>query len=168
MTFGQPDLKPCVLEGGREGYRLDAPDGWAYEWTHGEVTRRLVVPHGWTSDGGSVPRWLWSITGLTPDGLARRGYFVHDCLYHWAGTLPKDWLLELDPITGLWLPIGELPQTDYPREEADRMFAAVLREDQVRKSRRRRAYLGVRIGGWIAWLRHKRARRRERGGGLGA
>lgn len=165
---GEPDLVPVRLENGREGYELRAPTGWCYEWEYGGVRRRLLVPNGFRSDGGSVPWCLWTLLRITPDGLLRRAFFVHDVLYWAAGTLPRAWLLEWDPITQQWVEIGGLPETQYTRSEGDHMLGRIAREDLVDKAKRRAVFVGVRVGGWLPWLRHRRARRRERKAGLGA
>lgn len=165
---GQPTLLPVLFEDGREGYVLHAPNGWCYEWTYGEVRRRLVVPDGFMSDGGSVPWCLWTLLRITPDGVMRRAFFAHDALFFWAGDLPKSWLHEWDPVTGQWLEIGGLPETEYTRNEADHLLGRIAREDRVAKGKRRAVFIGVRLGGWLPWLKHRRERRRERRAGLHA
>ena len=48
---------------------------------------RISIKKGFTHDGASVPRLLWSITGIRPDGPIRAGALVHDWIYIHAGRL---------------------------------------------------------------------------------
>jgi hypothetical protein len=41
-----------------------------------------------------------------------------------------------------------------PRNDADRAFSDMMAANGIRAWKRRRIWLGVRIFGWIAWLRH--------------
>ena len=42
--------------------------------------RLLEIPERYWTDGASVPRWLWSLTGYLPDGKHRAAAVVHDFL----------------------------------------------------------------------------------------
>jgi hypothetical protein len=50
----------------------------------------LIVPVGFPTDLASVPRFLWTVPELDPDGLSRYGAVAHDWLYMWQGW-PKAW-----------------------------------------------------------------------------
>jgi hypothetical protein len=41
----------------------------------------IFIPKGFRYDGATVPRWFWSITGLTRDGIHRPAALVHDYIY---------------------------------------------------------------------------------------
>lgn len=41
---------------------------------------RLTVSDGFISDGASIPRIFWSLSGMHPDGLIRAAALVHDRL----------------------------------------------------------------------------------------
>lgn len=42
--------------------------------------RRWLVPEGYHTDGASVPRFFWTITGYLPDGRHRAAAVAHDFL----------------------------------------------------------------------------------------
>lgn len=146
----QPDMRPV----GRRVYRLFQP--WSYTW-HAPTDQvfRMRIEQGVETDGASVPSILWSLTGILPDGLHRPAALVHDIMYRRQGEVPLDVLsrscmegrswpqwLERD-----WTQI----QTEWSRRDADRLFARILRELEVRRIDRRLMYRGVRIGGWWGW-----------------
>ena len=122
----QPDIIP--IEGGC--YELRRP--WSYEY--GDHT--LFVPRGNIHDGASVPRILWTLSGLRPDGLLRAAALLHDILYRYAGVLPPRWCQ---------------PGKEWTRLEADTLFYDVMREFGVSRWSAGRAYYAVRIGGYFSW-----------------
>jgi hypothetical protein len=75
----QPNIFPVVCNGENfvhnQCYEL-VPDYYfeAYGQKH-------YIPSGFRYDGASVPRFLWSVTGITPDGLHRAATLIHDYLY---------------------------------------------------------------------------------------
>jgi len=144
-----PDLEACRLKSGKEGFRVVAP--WVYCWEHQGVKRRLTVPIGFEHDGASVPRFLWSILGLTPAGLVSAAALAHDCLYRHGGRLPPGWLHEQLPGASGWADAYLIGTGYYCRQEADLLFARLCREAGVPKLRRRLAYLGLRVFGKWAW-----------------
>lgn len=86
----------------------------------------LTVPAGFRSDGASVPRFFWRVVFPPGDALALRAAILHDFIYR---TRPEGW----------------------SREEADRLFLAVMILDGVPVPRALMAWAGVRIGGHWAW-----------------
>ena len=106
MTLIQPDNRPI----GRYTYVL------CEAWNNSGVT----VPGGFINDGGSVPRFAWSLTGLTPDGPGRAAWVMHDYLYRFS--------------------IGA-------RLEADREMRRLLRAAGVNAVQAGIAYAAVRVGG---------------------
>jgi hypothetical protein len=136
-----PNLQPVP-----KGYKFD--EDWAYEWLVLGHKRRLLVPKLTESDGASVPRILWTITGITPDGLVRAAAAVHDMLYRFGGRLPPGWLLEIKGDE--WVTLVDMQV--YTRRDADRLFARIMRDAGVPKWKRRLAFLGVRLGGYWSWV----------------
>ena len=132
----QPDLRPI----GKGKYKLQ--DEWTYTWTKYDITRRIVIPKYFECDGASVPRLLWTFTGITPDGLIRSAATLHDFIYRYGGKLPKGSYQQLT--LDKWIPLDDI----WTRKNADRLFARVMREAGVSKSKRRLAYRGVRLFGW--------------------
>lgn len=139
----QPDTEPVA----GDRYRLRRTH--RYEWAHGEGGRRqryrLTVPAGYVYDGASVPRWLWSVTGILPDGLQREAALLHDWLYEHRGAPPAP-SYERAGVRG-WEACAEV----WTRGAADRLFGRLMREAGVPKVRRRSAYLAVRAFGWLYW-----------------
>ena len=143
----QPDLRP--IKKGK--YQLQ--EKWKYIWEKDGITRCIVIPKGFVSDGASAPRLLWTVTGITPDGLVRAGALVHDFLYKHGGDLPKGSYQELNPYIALdeWIPLNDI----WTRKNADRIFCRIMKESGVGKIKRRIAYRGVRMFGWIFWKKKK-------------
>ena len=86
-----------------------------------------VMP-GFRTDGASIPRMLWFIFGspYDPDIIAEA--IAHDAMYR-----------------------GRI----VPRKDADNAFRDMMKQRGViRPWKRRRIWLGVRLFGWITWLRH--------------
>ncbi len=98
---------------------------------------RYTVPQGFCTDFASVPRVLWSLVG-NPVGRYAAAAVLHDWLY---ATAPVD------------------------RARADALFLEAMGVLGVRWSQRWALYLGVRLGGWLAWRRHRRPETHEVPGG---
>lgn len=76
MTFEQPNVIPIS----DRNYRL------MEDYTAGIVNKAgnrilITVPKGYVTDLASIPRFIWSLFGLTPDGLYRGAAVVHDYIY---------------------------------------------------------------------------------------
>lgn len=141
----QPLLIPIRALGDDPLYRVVR--AWRYEWEMEDGTELcLMIPKGFEVDGASVPRLLWTLTGITPDGLHRAAALAHDYIYRYSGHMPTGAHVFHRQGKG-WLDTGHM----WTREEADRLFARILRECGVSKTRRRIMYLGVRLGGWRSW-----------------
>ena len=93
--------------------------------------RSFVIPAGFESDGASVPRFFWRIVCPPTDPKAVRAGVAHDWIYR---KQPDGWT----------------------REEADKMFYDLLKEDGMMRCQARLAYLGVRLGGGFAWDESKK------------
>ncbi len=148
QVLAQPDSRP--IKGGYELY-----EAYDYRWEHHGVRYSLVVPRGFRYDGASVPRIVWTLTGILPDGLIRAGALIHDWLYANGGSLPFLSFSMHVPKPGGW---EDMPSAKWSRKAADRMFGRLLREAGVSRRRRRAAYLAVRAFGWWPW--YSRAVRR--------
>lgn len=131
-----PRVEP--LSGNR--YRLVEP--YQYEWSHGGTRYRLTVPAGFENDLASVPRILWWYISPFDLGLAA---VPHDWIYEHAGRLPPGSFQRLQG--DRWANVDER----WSRRDADRLFGRLMREAHVDRTRRRRAYLAVRLLGWPAW-----------------
>jgi hypothetical protein len=118
-------------------------DDAVYAWCHLARSYCLVVPEGFHHDFASVPRLLWGL--IAPIDLGMASIF-HDWLYRNGGEVTT-LLWEGDP--ACWTPHSDR----WTREQADRLFARIMREQGVAKWRRRCAYLAVRFWGRRFWKR---------------
>lgn len=92
-----------------------------------QSTDKIVIPAGFVTDGGSVPRILWPI--VDPWGKASKAYILHDWLYH----------------TG-----------ERSRLVSDAILMEAMEVSGVSFTQRKLVFLGVRIGGWYAWGQHRK------------
>lgn len=137
-----PDLRRFVLaEDAR--YTWHMPEGEEADGIY-----RLVVLEGFEHDFASVPRPLWAFIAPLDLGLAS---IFHDWLYRHAGRVET--LRWTGVETSPWATV-DMPWT---REEADRLFARLMREQGVVRWRRRTAYLAVRWFAGAVWGRPCRA-----------
>jgi hypothetical protein len=91
--------------------------------------RKLVVWPGATSDGASIPRFLWSAVGPRYHPKTFAAALAHDMLY-----------------------VAEL----LPRDECDREFRRLLVLTGAGYQKSSLYYMAVRWFGWAVWLRHTR------------
>ncbi len=119
------------------------PDLWVVfeplTWSEGpRECDAITVPAGTLTDLASVPQILHSVPFLDPVGRSRRPAVLHDFLYR-----------------GGFFRCGRRPS----RSEAD----GILRRALIREGCSRWVasifWLGVRIGGWAAWVKVRRHRR---------
>ena len=95
-----------------------------------KVEKWDVVVHvmpGFRTDGASIPRWLWPVFGSPYDPDIMAAAIGHDAMYR-----------------------GRI----VPRADADAAFRRMMKANGVARWKRRRIWLGVRLFGWITWLRH--------------
>ena len=101
-------------------------DSWRIRFKTDEYCYELMLPKGFVTDFGSIPRAfrrLW-----TPMGPYLVGYLTHDGLYG-----------------------GEL----VARAEADYILCSLLEDFGANWVDRNAQYSGVRAGGWLVWSEHK-------------
>ena len=89
-------------------------------------TERYVVPAGFETDLASVPRLLRCV--LNRNGASRRPAVLHDALYRTQVV---------------------------SRARADEIFRQALEAEGVIAPGIALYWLGVRVGGWVAWRNHK-------------
>ena len=93
------------------------------------VGESIIVPAGFITDFASIPRIIQLIL---PNSIGRRAAIVHDYLYRTNGLRGK-----------------------FTRQQSDQIFLGALEVLGVRYTRRICLYIGVRIGGWLPWSKHK-------------
>lgn len=114
-------------------------------WSMDGTIYKLTIPAGFKYDGASVPRWVWSISGLTPAGKIMAAATIHDYLYENQGKLGK--ALCVSDSNGNWLHSTKV----FSRKESDQIFLAYCKAGSVGKTNRNRAYWAVRLFGGFAW-----------------
>jgi len=136
MSIPQPDIRP-IADG---KYRLESTYRLRYE----DGAKRVVfkIRPGFIHDGASVPRLVWTISGLRPDGLLRAAALIHDALYQNCGALPLGWIIPM--------------RRPFTRSECDVIFREIMKLAGVGWWKRKVAYAGVRTGGWASWRKHRR------------
>ena len=141
----QPDIRPVA----KGVYRLHQE----YSYTtvlDKSVAVTIVVKAGFECDGASVPRWLWSLSGITPNGLIIAAALIHDAIYSVKGKLNKfnRWIehhvLDEDGVY-------HREPLEINREQADKIFLEIMEWSDIGKTDRLRAYWAVRLFGWYAW-----------------
>ncbi len=119
----QPDITPlpngfyCL----RSNYIYD--DGQNY----------IFIKEGFIHDGASVPRFAWTISGVTPDGMMRAAALVHDFVYR--------------------------SRRDYTKAAADDLFHTILLRSGFPPRKAKAAYWAVKLFGRSSF---KAARASER------
>lgn len=141
--------QPLILPVAERLYELVAD--WEYSWfddLHREW-RRIAIKAGYRFDGASVPRFFWTLTGLTPDGLIRAAALPHDLIYEHKGIMPAGSYQYSSRLN------GEDPWRDtntrISRREADQLFLQIMKETGMSSIRRKIAFIGVRVGGGKDW-----------------
>ena len=85
------------------------------------------VKPGFRTDGASIPRFFWRVLGSPYDPDVMAASIGHDAMYR-----------------------GRI----VPRRAADAAFRTMMAASGAPKRKRRLIWIGVRLFGWITWLRH--------------
>ena len=134
----QPANIPVKLANGKVGYELTKD--WQYDWQDPQDYKRsIIVPKGYYNDGASVPRLVWTVSGIIPDGLNSAAATLQDFGCDHEGRLPEG--SYFITINGINYPYHNTHH--WTREENDRLFGRVLREAEYSEFKRRIAYLSV-------------------------
>lgn len=115
------------------------------QWEVNGQTYRIRAPKGLITDIASVPRIVWTISGILPDGLQRNAAVIHDIGYMWRGVFPWGWFERLDG--GEW---RNAPGT-WTKEEIDRLFLRIMKACGVGPVKRWLMYQAVALFGGPAW-----------------
>jgi hypothetical protein len=131
-------------------YRL--VENYEYRWYSKNSSKdfRIIVPEGFIYDGASIPRVVWSISGLRPDGLIRAAACIHDWIYRYSGKVPPASYQFAPDTPGeslVWSDCNESISRDY----ADRLFRYIMRDAGVAPRRVEMAYYAVWAFGWYSW-----------------
>jgi hypothetical protein len=144
-AFAHPTLYPAKSLPGEPRDMFVLAEEYTYTWQDDDGHwHRLTVPKWFRTDLASVPRWLWSLSGIPPAGLHSAAAVLHDFLYHHGGVLPLGSYQALD---GEW----QDDPSVWTRNAADRLFLRVLKEAGVSAFRRFKMYHAVNAFGWAFW-----------------
>lgn len=147
---------------------------YEYFWRSADSVHRIIVPTTFKSDGASVPRIAWTLSGIRPDGLIRAAAWIHDYLYYHHGILPSGshsvytysyekfkasyfgpkYVENKEPevISHAWNSV----LFPYTRKDADRLFLQTMKDAGMSTFKANLAYYSVRLAGWLAWNKHKK------------
>lgn len=117
---------------------------FVFEWND-PIPKQIVIPKGYPFDGASVPRLVWSITGILPVGLPLGAAAVHDFTYQRKGRLIRDEFKIKH--NGIWVPMASV----WSRKQCDDMFYRIMQEANVTPWKSFAMYQSVRIFGQAAW-----------------
>lgn len=156
--------QPLMIPVGPKLYEL--VEEYTYYWKDDEgVINRITVPKGIKTDGATVPRFVWTFTGIRPDGLIRAAALVHDWIYVTDGNPPEGshttWTGSEEEFWEYYYPNRDTKGVSdmygskwvddnraWSHRQADRLFAKIMTEAGMDKLRVTLAYWGVRLGGW--------------------
>lgn len=118
---------------------------WDCEWMYKGRYRALHVPTDYKWDGASIPRFAWSLTGLTPFGIMDTPSLPHDVFYRSKGGV------DIEKLAGCTLVnVGKIPCI-VDRAEADWVLAEAMRMCRINAVRRSIVHGSVRAFGFRYW-----------------
>lgn len=100
---------------------------------------KFVIPAGFTFDGASIPKFLW--TWLSPIGILLVGGLIHDYGYKYQTLLKADKKTTIGIKDQKWM---------------DTMFRDVCIEVNGFHFLNYLAYWALRLGGFVAWNSHRK------------
>ena len=107
--------------------------------------KKFVIPAGFKFDGASIPKFLH--TFLSPVGVLLLGGLVHDYAYKYAALQPKDIKKEKAKVLRGYL---------LDQKTSDQIFRDINIEVNGFYSMNYLAYYALRIGGFLAWNKHRK------------
>lgn len=113
---------PIRVEALEDGYNWKLLEEVVYDIGALGGSDSIVVPAGFVTDMGSVPRLFWSI--VDPWGPPSKAFLVHDWLYR---------------------------TQDRSRLVSDAILLEGMEVLKVNRFKRWLIYKGVRAGGWVTW-----------------
>lgn len=140
--FKQPNIIPITDR------LYQTVEEYSYEWITGDVVNKIIVPAGYRYDGASVPRFIWSISGVLPDGLHRGATLVHDWIYFHKGKLPIGSMM--------WKNVGDsddmyqnVTAGKWTRKDCDKLWVKMARH--AGEPRYKLMNFFIRKIGWSYW-----------------
>jgi hypothetical protein len=114
VTFIQPAMRMIAKD------LAEFTEDWRCSWERDGQKRNLFVPAKYFIDGMSVPRFAWTVLGITPFGAGNAAAGSHDPLYRArGGAKPEAWKgCTLTDEAGETVTVG--------RNETDRLMQEIL------------------------------------------
>lgn len=116
-------------------------EGRRYSW---------ILEKGFVTDGASIPRIFWTLTGVLPTGAHLEAAVFHDIGYQRQGNFTglSSKLMQKEHSDGLgWMPSVR----KWTRAELDNLFHAIMVYSDVTGWKRALIYRGVALFGKKAW-----------------
>ena len=114
-------------------WKVKEPFEWQIEYKDARYGS-IIVPEGFETDFGSIPQILWWFFNPTK----YLAYILHDYLYEKRGEIK----IKLFDCSALLV---------HTRKQCDKILLEALKAEKCSFIKRWLIYLGVRIGGWMAW-----------------
>jgi hypothetical protein len=123
-----------------DGYRWELYEGFTYRIGAPDGVQYVHIPKGFVTDFASIPRGLWNLFPPAA-GKHSKPAVVHDAMYK-TGCCSVDGCPDPRPMT---------------RGECDDIFKEAMGVAGVNWLAKQIIYAGVRVGGWRAWAKHRKA-----------
>lgn len=141
----EPQIEqPLIVPISKDRFKLTAD--YYFRWSSEKGNHVLVIPAGFESDGASIPRPLWSLVGMYPDGLIRAAALVHDFIYQHGGYIPMN-NHQLSKSKFIW----NSCRLVVTRKQADQLFRHIMELSGIKSWRCTLAYHAVRLFGRGNW-----------------
>ncbi len=127
---------------------------WRMMFSIDGVMYWLIIPAGFVFNGASIPRLLWTLLGLAPHGVMDGPALPHDFIYQFQGKLPAGSLKTLKDN----VPVDS--NRIITRSEADTLLGQLCEYFNINGYRSWMVWAGVRIGGWLPWMRDTKAEKK--------
>jgi hypothetical protein len=141
----QPDLRPINAR------EFVLAEEYRDEWVEFGKRCRQITKAGYVTDIASVPRFVWSLSGITPDGLHRAAALSHDRRYQRRGMMRDDDICgayqEFDSSINAWIGMNRT----FSRAQCDQMFLDDMLTAGESPGVARTMFWAVRLFGWAAW-----------------
>lgn len=144
MNIEHPIEQPLLVPIHKRKYQL--VEDYYFRWSSEKGNHVIVIPAGFQTDGASIPRPLWSLVGMYPDGMIRAAAVVHDFLYQYGGHIPMEYH-QLSKHKFVW----NSCRLVITRKQADQLFRHIMELSGIKSWRCTLAYHTVRIFGGGSW-----------------
>jgi hypothetical protein len=136
--FKQPDVEPIKYKNIADKYFQLEEDYTVRVHING-VLQSITVPKGYITDLASIPRFVWTLTGLTPDGLYRGAAVVHDYIYGMKNGMGYSAVVSSDKTQVFRL----------SRQECDKIFRELMEDAGESDWKVKTFFWAVETFGWM-------------------